>query len=246
MNLLELFADIIYPPRCAVCDRFLWKGPLSREAHSSFFCPGCTADVSCIASPLCPICGQPFSSEVIEDHLCEDCLRNRPAYEAAWAPYRYEGAILEGIHRFKYGSKSFLADAFGPLLVRFAEDRFDRSGSVLIIPVPLHPKRLRERGFNQSLLLARHVSRALHIDLDFLSLRRVRYTPPQAGLAKKERLKNVRGAFELTNADAVKGKFILLVDDVVTTGNTLNECARILRRGGAEKVFGLSLARAGR
>jgi len=246
MNFLKQLIDIIYPPRCAVCSRFLWKGPLARETPSGFFCPDCTADFHSVASPLCPVCGQPFSSEVLEDHLCEDCLRNRPSYEAAWAPYRYEGAILKGIHRLKYGSKSFLADALGPLLARFAEERLDRSGRVLIMPVPLHPKRLRERGFNQSLLLARHVSRVLHIDLDFLSLRRVRYTLPQTRLAKKERLQNVRGAFELRDQNAVRGKSVLLVDDVVTTGNTLNECARILKKGGAEKVFCLSLARTGR
>ncbi|MDQ1334347.1 MAG: hypothetical protein QG552_1297 [Thermodesulfobacteriota bacterium] len=246
MNLLRQLADIIYPPRCTVCSRFLWKGPLVRETRSAFFCQDCAADFHCVASPLCPICGQPFPSEVREDHLCEDCLRKRPFYEAAWAPYRYEGAILKAIQRFKYGSKSFLADALGPLLARFAEERLDGAGPVLIMPVPLHPKRLQERGFNQSLLLAKHVSRALHIDLDFLSLRRARYTPPQTSLAKRERQQNVRGAFELKNQGAVKGKTILLVDDVVTTGNTLNECARILRKGGAQTVFGLSLARTGR
>ena len=239
-------ADIIYPPRCVVCGRFLWKGPLVRETRSAFFCPDCMADFHCVSSPLCPICGQPFASEVVEDHLCEDCLRKRPFYEAAWAPYRYEGAILKGIHRLKYGAKGFLADALGPLLAQFAKERLDGSQSVLIMPVPLHPKRLRERGFNQSLLLARHVSRCLHINLDFLSLRRVRYTPPQASLAKNERLQNVQGAFELKNPNAVKGRSVLLVDDVVTTGNTLNECARILRKAGAQKVFGLSLARTGR
>jgi ComF family protein len=246
MIFFRQLADIIYPPRCAVCSRFLWKGPLVRETGSPFFCPDCMADFHYVASPLCTICGQPFSSEVTEDHLCEDCLRNRPFYEAAWAPYRYEGAILDGICRLKYGSKSFLADAFGPHLARFAEKRLDGSGPVLIMPVPLHPKRLRERGFNQSLLLARHVAGRLHGDLDFLSLVRVRYTRPQASLAKRERQGNVRGAFELKNQGAVKGKTILLVDDVVTTGNTLNECARMLKKGGAEKVFGLSLARAGR
>jgi len=246
MNFLKQLIDIIYPPRCVVCSRFLWKGPLAKETPSRSFCPDCTADVHSIASPLCPVCGQPFSSEVMEDHLCEDCLTNRPFYEAAWAPFRYEGAILKGIHRLKYGSKSFLADALGPLLARFAEERLDRSGPVLIMPVPLHPKRLRERGFNQSLLLARHVSRALDIDLDFLSLRRVRYTLPQTRLARKERLQNVRGAFQLRDQNAVRGKSVVLVDDVVTTGNTLNECARILKKGGAQKVFGLSLARAGR
>lgn len=244
MNLLTQLADMVYPPRCAVCGRFLWKGPLVKETGSSLFCADCMADFHCPASPLCPICGQPFPSEATEDHLCEDCMRKRPFYEAACAPYRYEGAVLKAIHRLKYGSKSFVADALGPLLARFAEKRVIRTGTVLAMPVPLHPRRLQERGFNQSLLLARHVSRRLHIDLDFLSLRRIRYTSPQASLAKKERQQNVRGAFELKNQGIVKGKTILLVDDVLTTGNTLNECARILRQGEAVKVFGLSLARA--
>ncbi|MBW1784217.1 MAG: ComF family protein [Deltaproteobacteria bacterium] len=246
MNLLKQLADILYPPRCAVCSAFLWKGPLVKETGSPWFCAACIADFRSIASPVCPVCGQPFPSEVKEDHLCEDCLRKSPFYEAAWAPYRYEGAILEAIHRLKYGSKGFLADAIGPLLARFTGERFDMSGSVLIMPVPLHPRRIRERGFNQSLLLARHVARRLQLDLDFLSLRRVRYTLPQTRLAKKERQQNVRGAFQLKNLGSVRGKTILLVDDVVTTGNTLNECARILKKGGAVKVFGVSLARAAR
>lgn len=114
------------------------------------------------------------------------------------------------------------------------------------MPVPLHPKRVRERGFNQSLLLARYVARGLKSDLDFLSLKRVRYTLPQTRLAKKERQRNVRGAFQLKTRDAVKGKTILLVDDVFTTGNTMNECARILKQGGSGKVFCVSLARAAR
>jgi ComF family protein len=246
MNLLRQLADIIYPPRCAICSRFLWKAPLIREPDSAFFCSVCMLDFRHVTSPLCPICGQPFPSGATEDHLCEDCLRKRPFYETVWAPYRYEGAILEAIHQLKYASKSLVADALGPLLARFTEKRISTREAVLAMPVPLHPRRVRERGFNQSLLLARHVSRRLHIDLDFLSLRRVRYTPPQTRLARKERKQNVRGAFELRTRDRVKKKTILLVDDVVTTGNTLNECARILRRGGASRVIGLSVARAGR
>ena len=244
MSLLEQFVDIIYPPRCVVCMRFLWKAPLTKKSDSLSFCPDCLADFRHIASPLCPVCGAPFTSEVKEDHLCEDCLRKRPFYEATFAPYRYEGAILTAIHRLKYGSKSFLAEALGPLLARFMESRFRESGDLLTVPVPLHPKRMRERGFNQSLLLARYVARGVSADLDFLSLKRVRYTLPQTRLAKKERQKNVRGAFQLKNREAIEGKTILLVDDVITTGNTLNECARILKKGGAGKVFGVSLARA--
>ncbi|MBL7203575.1 MAG: ComF family protein [Desulfobacteraceae bacterium] len=246
MNLIRELADIIYPPRCAICRQFLWKGPLINEDNSLSFCPTCIADFRHISSPLCPICGAPFHSEIKEDHPCEDCLRKRPFYDSAGAPYRYEGPILKAIHRLKYGAKSFLAGSLGPLLARFSESRFGESGAYLTMPVPLHPRRVRERGFNQSLLLARHVAKGLKSDLDFLSLRRVRYTLPQTRLAKKERQRNVRGAFQLKNRDAVKGKTILLVDDVVTTGNTLNECARILKKGGSGKVFCISLARAGR
>ncbi len=246
MNLIRELADIIYPPRCAICRQFLWKGPLIKGGNSLSFCPSCIADFRHISSPLCPICGAPFPSEIKEDHPCEDCLRKRPFYDSAGAPYRNEGPILKAIHRLKYGAKSFLAGSLGPLLARFMEERIKESGHLLTMPVPLHPKRVRERGFNQSLLLARHVANGLKSDLDFLSLRRVRYTLPQTRLAKKERQRNVRGAFQLKNRDAVKGKTILLVDDVVTTGNTMNECARLLKKGGSGKVFCVSLARAGR
>jgi ComF family protein len=246
MTLIRELADIIYPPRCAICRQFLWKGPLIKEDNSLSFCPTCTADFRHITSPQCPICGAPFPSDIKEDHPCEDCLRKRPFYESACAPYRYEGPILKAIHRLKYGAKSFLAGSLGPLLARFSEERIKNPGHLLTMPVPLHPKRVRERGFNQSLLLARHVAKGLKSDLDFLSLRRVRYTLPQTRLAKKERQKNVWGAFQLKNRDTVKGKTILLVDDVITTGNTLNECARVLKKGGSGKVFCVSLARAGR
>jgi len=194
---------------------------------------------------MCTICGTPFVSETQEDHLCEDCLRKRPFYEATRAPYYYRGSIMTAIHRFKYGPKSLLGDSLGPLLARFAETWLHGSRNILTMPVPLHPKRLRQRGFNQSLFLARHVAKRLHTELDFISLRRVRYTSPQTGLKKEERRKNVHGAFQLNNPENVKGKTVLLIDDVATTGNTLNECARILRKSGSDKVLGLVMARAG-
>ncbi|MFH1954594.1 MAG: ComF family protein [Pseudomonadota bacterium] len=244
MNLISALADIIYPPRCPICKEFLHKGRSIRDGDPLSFCPTCTADFRPITSPLCPICGTLFSSTLEEDHPCEDCLRKRPFYEAAWAPYRYEGATLNAIHQLKYGAKSFLADFLGPRLSRFTENRFKVPGPLLTMPVPLHPKRLRERGFNQSLLLARHVAKGLQIDLDFLSLRRIRYTMPQTSLAKKKRQENVRGAFQLKRPEAVRGKTILLVDDVATTGNTLNECAVALKRAGSKKIYCVTLARA--
>ncbi len=246
MSFFGQLIDIIYPPRCAICNRFLWRGPLVREPLSPFFCPDCLAGFHPLASPMCPICSQPFSTAEGEDHVCEECLRRRPSYEALWACYCYEGAVLEGIQRLKYGKKGLLADALGPILARFAAERITQSRGHLIMPVPLHPRRLRERGFNQSLVLARHVAKTLRMDLDFSCLRRIRYTLPQASLAKKDRHHNVRGAFEVRDPGRIKGKSLIIVDDVVTTGSTLNECARVLKRYGAAEVFGLSLARTGR
>jgi ComF family protein len=245
MNLLKNLIDIIYPPRCPICGKFLLDEKTATGDEAILFCRACLADFQRVTSPLCPVCGMPFVSRVGEDHLCEECLRKRPFYEAAGAAYLYEGALMEAIHRFKYGSKSFLADSLGPLLAQFAQSWLKESNEYLTIPVPLHAKRLRERGFNQSLLLARHVSEQLNTELDFLALRRIRYTSPQTGLGKDDRRKNVRRAFEIMNSKAVKGKTVLLVDDVFTTGNTLNECARALKKSGCNKVFCLVLARAG-
>jgi len=245
MNLLSKFIDIIYPPRCPICRKFLWDNRTGDKSNGVSFCEACFSDFKKIRSPLCPICWRPFVSQVEEDHPCEDCLRTKPFYEAAAAPYLFEGSLMTAIHKYKYGPKSFLADYLGPLLAHFAERWGVTSDDFLAMPVPLHLKRLRQRGFNQSLLLARHVADRLQCELDFLSLRRVRYTLPQTGLGKDARRKNVRGAFHLKDPEIVKGKTVLLVDDVATTGNTLNECSRVLKKAGCNEVFGLVLARAG-
>lgn len=243
MNLLRKLIKIIYPPRCPICQQFLDNGGSTDEDRGISFCPSCSQDFHRITSPLCPVCGTPFASLVQADHLCEDCLRERPCYEAAAAPYLYEGTIMRAIHQFKYRAKTLLAGPLGSILARFAEGWVEESSGLLTMPVPLHPKRLKERGFNQSLLLARHVARRLDTELDFLSLRRLKYTLPQIGLKKGERQKNVKGAFGLEDPETVRGKTVLLVDDVATTGNTLNECARILKRAGPKKVLCLTLAR---
>lgn len=240
--------DIIYPPRCPICRKFLWKEGSEKEGVPVYFCRTCLADFQEITPPFCPICGSPFVLGIAENHLCEDCLRSRPLYEAAAAPFLYKGSLMKAIHQFKYGARSYMADFLGPLLAQFAESWVSENfggelDDLLVIPVPLHAKKLRERGFNQSLLLAKHVARQLYAGLDFLSLRRIKYTLPQTGLGRKERRKNVRGAFQLKNFDAVKGKRVLLVDDVSTTGNTLNECAVVLKKSGCKKVICLVLAR---
>ena len=150
---------------------------------------------------------------------------------------------MEAIHQLKYGGKTYLAGSLGILLASFATGWLGNIDNCLVMPVPLHRKRLRERGFNQSLLLAKVVRRLLCWKLDYLSLRRTRYTRPQTGLDSDERSKNVRQAFDLVHPREFSGKIVVLVDDVATTGNTMNECARVLKKARCDKVFCLTLAR---
>jgi ComF family protein len=238
MDIFARFIDIIYPPRCHICRSFI-----SDDKGHTHFCSDCLESVAVIRPPLCTICGIPFYSFSDENHPCERCLRKRPFFDQLRAPYLYQGGIMEAIHQMKYGSKPYLAESLGALLASFANDRLEDYGRGLIIPVPLHPKRLRERGYNQSLLLARAMSPLLGMEIDLLSLRRVKYTKSQTGLNSEERKRNVLGAFALERKKEFKRQSIILVDDVATTGHTMNECARVLKAAGCEKVLCLALAR---
>jgi len=243
MTVLKSLMDLIYPPQCALCRAFLQDQPACHSGRELPFCKACFQDFREIESPLCSLCGRPFSDGVEQDRVCEDCLRKRPSFDMARAPYLYDGALMTAIHELKYAQRSHLADSLGSLLASFAQTWIGELKDFLVMPVPLHPRRLRSRGFNQSLLLARHVASRTGADLDFLSLRRIRFTKPQTELTSEDRKKNVRKAFEVVKPEAVKGRTVVLVDDVATTGSTLNECAQALKKAGADSVLCLALAR---
>jgi ComF family protein len=147
------------------------------------------------------------------------------------------------VHQFKYGRKVSLGKPLGRLMARGSGGFLGECAVDTVLPVPLHPKRLRWRGFNQSVLLAKEVSRVFNIPMDPFTLYRTRETAPQTQLDEEERKKNVRGAFSLRPENPVKGKRLLLVDDVYTSGATVNECSRVLKRAEAREVFVLTLAR---
>jgi len=243
MSILRQFIDLIYPPRCPICGEFLGHTGRNSDRPGFPVCMSCMNDFTKVNHPCCSVCSRPFESWVEDDHPCETCMRKWPFYSRVIVPYLYEGTLMTAVHQFKYGGKDHLAKSLGPLLALFTAEQFGGKDGLLVMPVPLHPKRLRERGFNQSLLLARYVAAQLDAELDFLSLRRIRYTQPQTGLKRDERRKNVRKAFGLTDSNGVKGRTVILVDDVATTGNTLNECAGTLRRAGADNVYCAVLAR---
>ncbi|MBI5655335.1 MAG: ComF family protein [Geobacter sp.] len=229
--------DLFFPPLCHQCRGFI---PHAGRVH---VCPACLATSRPVEPPLCTICGVPFPAPAGIDHPCGPCLTTPPPFAAARAAFLYEGAIRDLIHRFKYDGAVqvrrplalLMADRLAPLAAEKAPD--------LLVPVPLHVRRLRQRGFNQAVLLGALLSREWQIPLGRRALRRIRWTEPQVNLAAKERLANVRGAFAVTDRARVEGKRVMLVDDVLTTGSTLAECSRVLLRAGAAEVCAVTIAR---
>jgi ComF family protein len=244
--------NFLYPPRCAVCgDRF----GLAAEGR---VCATCLARVEKIRAPICAICGGPMqsananSATAIEaaasESRCTDCVDRPPNFARARAVARYRPAAESDhrslpslIRRHKYGLDQSLQKALGEFLGQ--ELPFSTADCDLVIPVPLHRRRLWWRGFNQAALLARTIARRLDKPLELGALVRVRMTPPQTDQDHDARRRNVRRAFSVARPVRIKGRRVLLVDDVMTTGATVDECARVLIAAGAARVDVLTLAR---
>lgn len=229
---------VIYPSTCAGC-----SSPLDSE-RSGPFCSACLQTLELVSEPYCPTCGNPYATEGPAPHLCGDCLGGVHFFDRARATGFYLGLLREVIHRFKYGGQTFLARPLAKILAASAKELAGLHNIDLIVPVPLHSRRLRQRGFNQAALLARHLGSALKISVDYASLKRSRWTEPQTGLTRRQRAANVKGAFDLIRPEKIEAKSILLVDDVFTTGETVNQCVRALKKdGGAKEVVVLTVAR---
>lgn len=216
-RLITVVADAVYPPRCPLCDAF----QPGRDAP----CPDCAVLLRTLTADalLAPAIAAKLER-------CRSC-------------FAYEGRIVDALHGFKYRERLDLLRYLGRSLAEEAR----RMGDVdLVLPVPLHPRRLRERGFNQAALLARRMGGQVGAVVELDLLARVRDIPPQVGLAREERIANVRGAFAVRApyASRVAGRRLLLIDDVMTTGATLAECARALADAGAASVSALTVARA--
>lgn len=233
--LYAAFLDALFPPRCAGCGTW---------SHA-VFCPECAVQLQPIAAPLCQCCGDPFDPLALAAPICARCRARPPHFEAARAAFDFDGPLRIAIHRLKYGQKSALAPRLAPFLADAigADAHLNAFKPHFLVPVPLHPARLRKRGFNQSFLLAGELSKLLGVPTRNL-LRRTRNTPPQVGLKGKARLKNVSGAFAVSVSQGNwQHARILLIDDVFTTGSTLDEAAKTLRQAGASAVCALTLAR---
>jgi len=231
----EACASLLYPPHCEGC-------ATETTAHE-YLCGTCREKVKRIQPPFCETCSQPFDGAIDGTFTCANCLDRRFHFDCAVSAYRSRGIVRDLIHRFKYHSdyrlRHPLADWLAASLsdARIASRPFD-----FFVPVPLHATRLREREFNQAEVLARLLQkRTGHTALD--CLRRIRYTTTQTRFDRKERMENLRNAFELRKYMSVQGKHLLLIDDVLTTGSTVDECSRVLRKAGAASVRVITVAR---
>ena len=229
--------DFFFPPLCHVCRTFI------PDAGPLHICCACRERMLLINSPLCVVCGVPFIGAA-NDHLCGGCVTSHHHVNAARAALVYEGASRDLIHAFKYRNKTHLRRPLALLAIEQLSEFVRSRAPHLIIPVPLHRKRLRSRGFNQAVLLGELFSAQWNIPLDRHNLRRIRWTEPQVNLSSGDRRANVKGAFSLQNPELVRGRRVLLVDDVLTTGSTVEECAVMLKNAGADDVAVITIARA--
>ncbi len=256
----QALTTFLFPARCAACRSF-WPpampevggGVVSFDgpAHASgILCPDCLNQCRWVQSPLCSRCGLMFKSRVGEDHRCSDCLTQSGHYGRARAVGIYEGGLMDLVHQLKYQGRTALI----PSMARMLRDTYRRcwQGRAvdLAIPVPLHPRRLRRRGFNQADLLLRAWLKSgvggpgpPGPDRETRILLRNRPTPPQTGLDRRARRRNMRGAFMVRDREKIQGKRLLLVDAVFTTGATVEEAARVLRAAGADVVDVLTFVR---
>lgn len=235
--MLESIIALFLPPLCHCCKAYI---PHAGRVH---LCAECLQTSSPVHSPLCPVCGVSFLTGGGIDHLCGRCIASPPSYDKASAPFVYEGAIRDLVHMLKYDRKIQCRRPLGLLMAERLSESVMKDAPELIIPVPLHLKRLRQRGFNQAILLGEVLSREWGIHLERKAMIRTRWTEPQINLAAAERAANVKGAFEVAEPGKIKGRMIVLVDDVMTTGSTVSECAKVLKKAGAAGVHVVTVAR---
>jgi ComF family protein len=236
VNPFPTLGSLFYPAACVVC--------AGEVEPREYLCASCQSKAPRITAPFCAKCSEPFSGAITQTFSCANCAHRVLHFDSAVAAYRSRGLVRQLVHDFKYTRLRHLRHPLARWLGETMSDprlcgaRFD-----LIVPVPLHPARERERGFNQATLLAELLARQIAVPLRGV-LERIRYTTTQTAYNRAERMENLHDAFRLRKKANVRELRVLLIDDVLTTGSTLSECARVLKEAGAISVHAATAARA--
>ncbi len=232
--MLKPMIDFALPPRCPVCGATV-------EADNRF-CLSCWQQLDFLVKPWCAACGLPLAFDGPDDSLCVKCLIDPPVHDGVRAVVRYNDQSSLIAMRLKYGTRLGLARLIAEHLQKFVSEFSDNA---IIVPVPLHRSRLWSRGFNQSVLIGRELSRSSGIGMNYDVICRRKATPPLRGMTGKQRRRTVEAAFTVGDnlSSAISGKSVLLVDDVYTSGSTSSACARLLKTAGAKQVLVFCWAR---
>jgi len=234
-EIFDLCKKMLFPPhiKCAFCGAEI----ASTDKHST--CEKCLKTLPLNSGKVCTRCGHPVYAAA---QYCLDCKGEPCEYQYARSPFLYDGLIKEAIYKLKYGDARYLAYPFSAYLVdEYISNNFSCD---ICIAVPLAPKRLKQRGYNQAYLLAKNFAKHISIPVIENVLIRIKETMPQAKQSNKDRAENMLGAFKIVNKTIIKGKNILLIDDIYTTGATVKECAKVLKSAGAKAIFVLTIAHA--
>jgi competence protein ComFC len=234
-TLFKTLIELFYPSNCVACGL--------TQAPEVFLCDACRNSILPINPPFCRRCSRPFEGAITAEFSCPNCEDSALAFDCAISIYQAKGVLRDLIHRFKYGGEYYLRRLLAEILLQAMRDERITTVPVdALVPVPLHPARRRERGFNQAEALAKLVAGKTSIPMLDCIERRF-YTQTQTQFDRLERRRNLRNAFALRKNSVVVGKNIVLLDDVLTTGSTLHECAIVLRDAGAESVRAITVAR---
>lgn len=238
-GILTGFLDIIYPKSCPACRDKL----VPEVSVDNLVCARCWSGIKRNLPPFCHCCGRQLKKERFSKNICIDCARKKVHFDRAFSPCSYEGTLKKLIHEFKYKGRDRLGRPLSRLMIEFIREyNLPIEYMDMILPVPLHKTRLREREFNQAEVLSDFISEEFNKPLNKGLLIRHRYTRTQTELDNHARLKNVEDCFSLRAQEELKSKNVLLVDDVLTTSATSSQAARTLKEAGANIVFVLTLA----
>lgn len=225
-DVFHMGVDLVYPPRCPGCDEIILLG--------DELCEDCRQRIQVVREPVCKQCGKPLENERTE--YCTDCVKKKHAFRQGKAVFVYRDVMKLSMYRFKYSNKREYAIYYAKTAAWLYGEWVRRNGIEILIPIPMYSGKQRKRGYNQAEVFARALGRELGLPVDAECVKRVRNTVPQKELSDKERRHNLKNAFQLTS-NIVKYSQVLLVDDIYTTGSTMDAVAEVLLSGGVKNIY---------